>query len=138
MRSDLWLRAGATVVISFLLWDNWNIREELQRLRETQPLAALPAAGLSAGTASAPGLAATEAKATGASSPSAACPPGTPNPTAKALELPTPAPPGAGSAAAPVQIPPNADLAEALRIIQRETAKNNPGSAGVSPFGGTR
>jgi len=129
MRSDIWMRAGAALVISFLVWDNWQVRQELEQLRSAQPVGVAGSSVAASQPPTTPGT-------------TVGCPvPGTtvaPNPTAKALEIPASPQGSNGSGSAPVQIPPTADLAEALRIIQREQAKNNPGSAGVSPFGGTQ
>jgi len=118
-----WL--GTFVLVSLIAWDNWQLREELNQLRQERIKQAAPTP--SPTVAQAP--------------PSIAqpkdCPVNTPSVSAKATTPPTQTEATSASAQSTdvVAIPPGTSLQDALKIIQREQAKNNPGSAAMNPFG---
>ena len=110
---------AASFLVGLLAWDNWQVREELDQLRKaTTPQTAVVSRTPVSGND---------------------CPAITLSPPTK---LTLPVPPAVNCAeSAPnqntgtVQIPPGTDLLEAIKIIQREQAKSQPGSAGINPFG---
>ncbi len=116
-----WYGLGTTVVIGFLAWDNWQVRNALDQLQTTRPLPTVV-------------MTPTAAAVTANSCPVI------PKCSDEKLMIPaTPAVKGTAEVSDQntntVQIPPGTDLLEAIKIIQREQAKNQPGSAAINPFG---
>ena len=116
-----WYGLGTTVVIGFLAWDNWQVRNALDQLQTTrqQSTAVMTPTAATVAANSCPVI-----------------------PKCPDEKLIIPASPAVkGTAQIPdqdtntVQIPPGTDLLEAIKIIQREQAKNQPGSAAINPFG---
>ena len=125
IKHSVWM--AAIFIVALLAWDDWQVRKELDQLKQQQ---AMPIALTSPSQMS--------------PSECPASPPGTVATPAALLAAPAPEP-------APVkcncncvqdpntvQIPPGTDLLGAIKIIQREQAKNEPGSAGMNPFGSTQ
>ena len=115
-----WYGLGTTFVIGFLAWDNWQVRNALDQLQTTRPQSTAVMTPTAAAAAN-------------------SCPV---IPKCSDEKLIIPASPAVkGTAQVPdqdtntVQIPPGTDLLEAIKIIQREQAKNQPGSAAINPFG---
>ena len=123
-----WL--GTFVVVSLIAWDDWQLREELGQLRQerTAQIAAIPIP------------AQTVAPVLPNTGQPKDCPVNTPNVSAKATTPPTPpkADSAAGQSTEVVAIPPGTSLPDAIKIIQREQAKTNPGSAAMNPFGSAK
>jgi hypothetical protein len=116
MKNVDWYWTVSVVLVGFLAWDNWQVRNELEQLRQSETLLSDVGPPVSA--------------------PPKACPV---TPQCPAAQWITPAIKGAESApnqnTSAVQIPPGTDLLEAIKMIQREQAKSQPGSAGINPFG---
>ena len=115
-----WYGLLATIALGFLAWDNWQVRHELEQLQTTK-LQQTPVV-MSTATA-VPNI----------------CPVAPKCPDEKLAIHAAPAAKGTAQApdqsASTVQIPPGTDLLEAIKTIQREQAKTQPGSAAVNPFG---
>lgn len=121
--AQIWL-AAVSPLLGLLAWDNWQMRSDLAQLRQAN---AAQANVISARAAAPP------------ETPRVNCPA---NPVATTTDkgLPT-ASPAADNTSGPIHntstvvIPPGTNLLEALKIVQREQAKNPPpSSATVNPF----
>jgi hypothetical protein len=121
--AQIWL-AAVSPLLGLLAWDNWQMRSDLAQLRQVN---AAQANVISARAAAPP------------ETPRVNCPA---NPVATTTDkgLPT-ASPAADNTSGPIHntstvvIPPGTNLLEALKIVQREQAKNPPpSSATVNPF----
>ena len=124
MSKELFFQLGLVVLIGLIGWDNWQLREELAQLRQTRPTQAVITPTAKSGVL-------INERPT---SPLGEASPQTPKVSTVTSE---------GSAtpsqiSAPVPIPPGTDLLEAIKIFQREQAKNDPGSAALNPFGSSK
>ena len=112
---------GVAILVSVIAWDNWQVREELEQLRQERAAVQITCK---------PAIQA----------PQYDCPAIPPGSAAKAAANPPAIAPAESQVAngqnnATVTIPPGTDLLEAIKIIQREQAKTEPGGAAINPFG---
>ena len=132
MEDRLLYWVGTASLVGLLAWDDWLVRDELAQLRQERTALAALAASTPACQAAQP--------VQPALAPRADCPVVAPGATMQ-LAAPAQLPTTAVAKGVPEQetgttvIPPGTDLAEAMRVFQREQARTPPGSVLVSPFG---
>ena len=121
MSKELFFQLGLVVLIGLIGWDNWQLREELAQLRQARTTQAVVTPTAKSGVL----INQRPTSPLGEASPQ--------TPTVSTVTSEGSATPSQISA--PVAIPPGTDLLEAIKIFQREQAKNDPGSAALNPFG---
>jgi len=120
-----WVMAMFTVAL--LAWDDWQVRDELDQLKQQQvtPIALAPPSQVPPSDCPVNPLSIV-------ATPTAALAAPPPEPAQVKCNCNCPQDPNT------VQIPPGTDLLGAIKIIQLEQARNEPGSAAMNPFGSTR
>jgi len=114
-----WYGVVTATLVGFLAWDNWQVRDELDQLRKAKTPQTAVVSPIPVSRNDCPAIA--------QSAPTKLALPVTPVANA--------AVPASSQNASTVQFPPGIDLLEAIKIIQREQAKTQPGSAAINPFG---